>query len=719
MGPRTGGGVPVSATTGEPRTRFPAVNGRVFAAVPDGAGGWYIGGEFTRVGGQPRRHLAHVLSDGSLDPSWAPSATLGPNVEGGLVTALARDGDVIYVSGGFSHLDGLARGGLGAADATGKVTDWAPTVDGAVFSLVIRQGTVYLGGIIRKVNGEDRMGLAAVDSSGALTGWNPGAATSFNYMSATVYSLAVFGDNVVVGGEFSFVGQQPRTALAAVDPTSGVPTSWAPRLELPGEPIGPAVISLSVENGTLYAGGRFVAVDGQPRSGLAAFDSAGALTSWGPALDGRIALSVSASGGTIYVGGEFLKAEGRTRTHFAAFDASGALTPWDPEADDNWANLVSASGDTVFLGGQFSWVGHRTKRAGLAAVDPTGRVTDWNPGVTGLLVPREGSGTNTGSVLALAVVRGTVYVGGTFTTIGGQARSNLAAVETSGAVTDWNPGVDGPVYALEASENGRTIGGRFSRVGSVDRRHLAAFDGSGRLTPWNPAPDAYVTSLARDGSTLYAGGYFTAIGQSTRSALAAFGADGTLLSWSPSVTGTFVTQEWIHSGGFRPVPSGTPGVSSLAVHGGLVYVAGNFTRLGGVDRHGLGAVDARGLPSPFHDETIASPANWVFAPRAVQWGFDQVLVAGTVSNSPTDSTVYNTVAIVDPGSKAQNPFPSFAVPDDPWSHPGWPVAEALAPHGDITYVGGAFSGTEQLQRRFLGAIDRNGSFTGWDPNPPP
>ena len=150
-----------------------------------------------------------------------------------------------------------------------------------------------------------------------------------------------------------------------------------------------------------------------------------------------------------------------------------------------------------------------------------------------------------------------------------------------------------------------------------------------------------------------------------------------------------------------------------------MYVAGNFTRLGGVDGYGLGALDARGLPSPFHNETIASPANWVFAPRTVQCGFGQVLVAGTVSNSPTYSTVYNTVAILDPRSTAQSPFASLAVPDDPWTHPGWPVAEALALHGDIMYVGGASAGRSSSAVVPRGDRFRNGSFTGWDPNPPP
>jgi hypothetical protein len=711
VGPQTGGGVPVSATTGEPHALFPAVNGILFAAVPDGAGGWYIGGQFTRVGGQPRVNLAHVLADGSLDPVWAPSAGFGATPGSLWVDALARDGDVIYISGAFDHLGGVARGGIGAVDATGNVTDWAPTFDGIAHSLVIRQGTVYLGGSFRTVNGEARTSLAAVDSSGALTGWNPGAATASNQPSVSVYSLAIVDDNVVVGGDFSVIGGQPRTALAALDPISGVPTSWAPRLELPGDPYGPEVLSLSVDNGTVYAGGKFAVVDGQPRAGLAAFDSTGGLTRWVPALDGRLVLSVSASGGIVYAAGEFLKAEGRTRTHFAAFDNSGALTPWDPDADDQWGRLVAASGDTVFLGGWFNWVGRATKRAGLAAIDPTGRVTDWNPGVSGLDVPREGSGMNTGSVLALAVVRGTVYVGGSFTAVGGQTRSNLTAVETSGAITDWNPGLNGPVYALDASENGLTVGGSFSRVSSVERIHLAAFDTSGRLTPWAPAPNAYVTTLARDGSTLYAGGYFTAVGGATRSTLAAFGADGTLLSWSPEVTGTFVTDKW-------SAPSRTPGVSGLAVHGGRVYLAGDFKTVGGLDRYGLAAVDSTGAPTAFR-AGFASPTNWSFTPRALRWGFDLVLLGGAVGLSSPYNTVLSTVAIVDPASTALGST-TFAVPDDWWlNSSGRPFAEALAVNGDITYVGGAFRGIQPFPRLWLAAIDRNGTLTDWDPNVAP
>ena len=78
----TGSGVPIDAATGEP-TSIPKVEGIVRAVAPDGAGGWYVGGQFTQVGGTPRSNLAHIAADGSVlawnPPSnYADNATLDP-----------------------------------------------------------------------------------------------------------------------------------------------------------------------------------------------------------------------------------------------------------------------------------------------------------------------------------------------------------------------------------------------------------------------------------------------------------------------------------------------------------------------------------------------------------------------------------------------------------------------------------------------------------------
>jgi len=74
VSPCTGSGVSISEATGIASQPYLRINGAVLAVVADGSGGWYIGGEFTRVAGIERNHIAHILPDGSLDYSWNPNA---------------------------------------------------------------------------------------------------------------------------------------------------------------------------------------------------------------------------------------------------------------------------------------------------------------------------------------------------------------------------------------------------------------------------------------------------------------------------------------------------------------------------------------------------------------------------------------------------------------------------------------------------------------------
>ena len=68
-----------------------------------------------------------------------------------------------------------------------------------------------------------------------------------------------------------------------------------------------------------------------------------------------------------------------------------------------------------------------------------------------------------GPVFAIVQSGTTIYVGGSFTSVGstdGSAnapRGNLAAISAvTGQVTDWNPGVEGTVFALAVSADGET-----------------------------------------------------------------------------------------------------------------------------------------------------------------------------------------------------------------------------------------------------------------------
>lgn len=77
----------------------------------------------------------------------------------------------------------------------------------------------------------------------------------------------------------------------------------------------------------------------------------------------------------------------------------------------------------------------------------------------------------------LVVSGGTVYVGGSFNTINGETRKNLAAIETAtGNTTAWAPDANGDVQTLAV--DGATVyaGGMFSTINGITRNLFAAID---------------------------------------------------------------------------------------------------------------------------------------------------------------------------------------------------------------------------------------------------
>src|SRR5206468_10403809 len=108
----------------------PQVAGNVWSVAPDGAGGWYIGGDFTHVAGVRRSRLAHLEADYTLSP-WNPGAN-------NTVRALAVSGGTVYAAGGFSTIGGQARNQMAALDGTtGLVKPWNPSPNASVSALVV------------------------------------------------------------------------------------------------------------------------------------------------------------------------------------------------------------------------------------------------------------------------------------------------------------------------------------------------------------------------------------------------------------------------------------------------------------------------------------------------------------------------------------------------------------------------------------------------------
>lgn len=707
VAPIVGSAALLDAGTGAPIGAYARVNGQVLAAVGDGSGGWFIGGGFTSVRGTARNNLAHLDAAGNLT-SWNPGAN-------GVVRSLAYDGTV-FVGGEFSTLGGQPRAYLGAVNAgAGNATGWNPGANGTVYSLLVNGSTIYAGGNYTMIGGQARSCIAALGTlSGVPTSWNPNA-------NNVVAAMSLRGNTLYAGGYFTEVGGQPRNYIVGIDVATGSPTAWNPtandpvlalrttqRLILPGTitvfvggyftsiggqarnslgaidgvtgtvtawnpnadgPVSAIAVRTSNSTGeatTIYAGGEFLNIGGQPRLRLAALTPAGAVTGWNPVPDGPIT-SLALGAGTVHVGGTFNAIGGQPRNRIAALDAaSGAVTSWNPNANGT-VRALAFSGSTLYVGGTFNNIGGQA-RYSIAALDTTtGLATAWDASAF--------DPPQTAEVNALAVRAGVVYVGGRFSIIGGPNafRNNIAGLDAAtGAPTNFNPGADGIVSALATTQrvtfpNAVTVyaAGEFFAIGGQARFHIAALDGqTGAAMTWNPSADYPARSLAVRTSeitgaatTIYAGGEFLNIGGQPRRHIAALSTSGAATSWNPDADGTVNALAFkntgIAVGGFysmiggafrsslaeinlstglatpwNPSPNGQ--VASIASTGGLVYVGGFFSRVLGQSRPNLAGVT---------DQTVA-----VQAPVAIPH-----ILSLSAAPNPSRSGVALQVTLAEPG----------------------------------------------------------------------
>ena len=141
----------VDATTGALTSRLGEGPGGVEVATPDGAGGYYIGGDFMKVGGLTRHHLAHILASGAVDRTFNPDAN-------GTVYALAVSGSTVYAGGSFTYVHGHPRTHLAALQCATPVRcgPGGPARTDRSDALAVSGSTVYAGGKFTRVAGQTR-----------------------------------------------------------------------------------------------------------------------------------------------------------------------------------------------------------------------------------------------------------------------------------------------------------------------------------------------------------------------------------------------------------------------------------------------------------------------------------------------------------------------------------------------------------------------------------
>lgn len=200
-----------------------------------------------------------------------------------------------------------------------------------------------------------------------------------------------------------------------------------------------------------------------------------------------------------------------------------------------WSQKVV--GNTVFVGGEFTNARpagtkpgtNLTARANLLAYDLT----------TGALVDGFTADTNAPvNVIAVSPDKSRIYIGGSFTTVAGQPRYRLAAINVANGslVPGFAPTVDASVQAITVTETAVYVGGGFSVANGVARGKLAAFDpNTGALLNWAPKANNNVKAMTTtpDRSRIIVGGQFSTInGISAPGSVSLDAATGTMQPWA-------------------------------------------------------------------------------------------------------------------------------------------------------------------------------------------
>lgn len=347
--------------------------------------------------------------------------------------------------------------------------------------------------------------------------------------------------------------------------------------------------------------------------------------SWTPQILNGRTLDIAQVGDSVVVGGIFTQVapSGGTpvlnRTNVFAFSATnGAInTNFAPSVSNGDVRAVEPgpTAGTVYLAGSFQGVNGTTRKVVLVNV------------ATGQLVPGFTAPAMNGAVNDIQLVGNRLYVGGVFTTVGGQPYNGLVSLNaTTGAresflsvaltenqnYTGQSGQAQGPVgaKAISVTPQGDQLAviGNFRKADGLERRQMVVIDLTGpvaavradwktnRYAPacFSNAFDSYIRGVtsAPDGS------YFavTTTGGHNSGTLC-----DSVARWDITDTGDDVQPEWSDL-------TGGDTLLGVASSGHAIYVGGHqrwlnnpnasdYPGSGAVPRPGLGAVDVQsGMP---------------------------------------------------------------------------------------------------------------------------
>lgn len=353
-----------------------------------------------------------------------------PKVNGNIYDmALNADGSILYVGGEFSQIGDLY--GLGA---------------------------VY-----------SRTNLAAIKTSDfSVTSWAPAPDYS-------VQTIEVYGDSIYIGGSFEYIGETNTGEFARISLDGSLDSSCLPNIYTNFDPS--TVHDVEVNSQYIYVGGSFNRIIDSSNTvyGLVRLNRSDCSWDSGfvPVLNGTV-YDIELYDGGIYIGGGF-KNIGATYTgDFAKLNSDGSVnlncTPNIHTLEETATVYdISLTDEFIYVGGSFNSIGEGEYNVdGLIRLYNT-NTCSWDNS----WVPEVSNGGNRPVIFSISPVRDDVFVGGSFTSIGGLSNTEFSLLDgTSGdSLYYWNPEIGGSsgyglmtVYSSLVRDNKVYVGGSFTHV---------------------------------------------------------------------------------------------------------------------------------------------------------------------------------------------------------------------------------------------------------------
>lgn len=603
-------------TSGGLDLNYPFTDGYIYTIFNDGVGGYYIGGNFTKVGKENRTNLAHILSDGTVDTAFNPNLN-GP------VNCITASADTLYFGGSFTIVNAKTRNNVAAVSRTkGILANWNPNANAAVNTIALFGNTIYLGGYFTKLGVPTRNYAGAIGINNVLsTTWIP---NPDSYVNSLVVNSS--GSAIYLGGNFSSVKSQPRSYVAKVNAVNGDPLAWYPQ---PNS----SVFCMALNGKNIYLGGTFSTINSIQRNNLAAVDTSTSLLNNFQADANGPVRDIKFYNGKMYVAGDFTTIQNLVRTYAARFSIETGIA-------DNWLNgakvnsyiyALGCNNLGVILGGQFTSY-NPVPRPYIAAIDlnqPNYPLLSWIPNVfwtsfstmngfihngndlifggsfvyqengksiSNLIILNDSTGIISKSISQypnntikhLAVYNNTLSLSGDFTGFSnvsdGTPYSNVGYLCSYDLTTlqasknNYYP--DNSILKIFTDANDRLIvAGSFTRMNYINRNRIAAINiNTGLVTDFNPSADGSVYTLALKDTVLFAGGAFGNLNTNNtpvvRSYLGAVSTKtGKATTWNANANNSIYT---------------------LAVKDTILYAGGTFTTFKGAARNYGAAVTTSG-----------------------------------------------------------------------------------------------------------------------------